>query len=191
MLVFYINNEWSVWSWLWLCHTNVGLDKSVTKFLVFPHRLQWIIRIRIKYFFLLCSSFNTWYNGCLKLVQFLYFTATCQCQGHHCLKWVHFELTTQCVSHESERGSHSKQAVSSLQPAVFLSSASFYDLSDINAVVSGDMLVADPSSDAESKPWLNNTHSEIANICTQTQLQLYAYVLVSFFCMLYFRAFKV
>ncbi|TNN38220.1 hypothetical protein EYF80_051619 [Liparis tanakae] len=65
------------------------------------------------------------------------------------------------VSVLHEGGSYSKQAVSSLQPSIFLGSSSFYDLGNIDAVVSGDVLVADPSSDAESKPWLSNNHSQV------------------------------
>lgn len=63
-------------------------------------------------------------------------------------------------------GSYSEQAVSSLQPSIFLGSSSLYDLGNIDAVVSWDVLVPDPSSDAESKPWLSNTRSQIINTCS-------------------------
>lgn len=53
---------------------------------------------------------------------------------------------------ESEGGSYSEQAVSSLQPSIFLGSSSLYYLGDVDAVVARDVLVADPSSNAETKP---------------------------------------
>lgn len=58
---------------------------------------------------------------------------------------------------DSEGGSYSEQAVSSLQPSIFLGSSSFYYLGDVDAVVAWDMLVADPSGNAETKPWLNKS----------------------------------
>lgn len=60
----------------------------------------------------------------------------------------------QCVT-ESEGGSYSEQAVSGLQPSVFLGSSSLDDLGDIDAVVPRDMLVADSSGDAEAEPWVD------------------------------------
>lgn len=71
-----------------------------------------------------------------------------------------FDLNIQC-GNESEGGSYSEQAVSGLQPSIFLGGSSLYDLGNIDAVVSWDVLVADPSSNAESKAWWSNTHSEI------------------------------
>lgn len=68
---------------------------------------------------------------------------------------------------ESEGGSYSEQAVSSLQPSIFLGSSSLYYLGDVDAVVAGDMLVADPSSNAEAKPWLKETQP--LNVCLQSQ----------------------
>lgn len=75
---------------------------------------------------------------------------------------IHLKCSVVCVT-ESEGGSYSKQAVSSLQSSIFLGSSSFYYLGDVDAVVARDMLVADPSSNAETKPWLNKTQP--LNMC--------------------------
>lgn len=60
---------------------------------------------------------------------------------------------------ESEGSSYSEQAVSSLQPSIFLGSSSLYDLGDVDAIVPWDVLVADPSSDAETEACFNNAQT--------------------------------
>lgn len=55
-----------------------------------------------------------------------------------------------------------------MQSSIFLSSSSFYDLGNVDAVISRDVLVTNPSCDAETKPWVESTHCEIVLIIFDT-----------------------
>lgn len=65
--------------------------------------------------------------------------------------------------------SYSQQLVSNLQPPVLVGGASFNNLGDVDAVVAGDVLVSDTTSNAKAQTWTRNRRRHAIRVgrCTQ------------------------
>lgn len=75
---------------------------------------------------------------------------------------------------QSQSYAHRKKPVTNLQPPIFLGCPAFYDLGDIDAVVSWDMLVSNAPSNAEPQSWkekIRSEHSTTALLLTSSRLE--------------------